>query len=273
MTEVTGTGGAPEAVVIAVAALVGLLVGSFLNVVAYRAPLGLSVSTPRSFCPTCDRTLHWWENVPIVSWVALRGRCHTCKQPISVRYPLVEATTAAVFALVTWAWHGSWPAAGYCILAATAIAVSLIEFGGVRSPLNVGAVGTGLGALLFVVAAGWLGGWAAVDWFLVGLLAGVIVLAVSRVRDPDCVDLWGRGRTMLPLFGCWLGGLGGWPALAGLAAWSVVAFACVLVLARERVRTARASGSTTGRPVVGIASVPLVTGVVVALAVSLVVAG
>ena len=84
----------------ALAGVVGLFIGSFLNVVVYRAPLGLSVSTPRSFCPTCDRQLVWWENVPLISWLALRGRCHTCHEPISVRYPLVEATTAVAFAFV-----------------------------------------------------------------------------------------------------------------------------------------------------------------------------
>src|SRR5664280_3022890 len=77
------------AVTIPVAVIVGLFVGSFLNVVVYRIPLGLSVAKPRSFCPTCDRQLKWWENVPVVSWVALRGHCHTCHEPISARYPFV----------------------------------------------------------------------------------------------------------------------------------------------------------------------------------------
>ena len=67
------------------AGVVGLFVGSFLNVVVYRTPLGLSVSAPRSFCPTCRRQLTWWENVPIGSWVALRGRCRTCRAVQSPR--------------------------------------------------------------------------------------------------------------------------------------------------------------------------------------------
>ena len=91
-----GSDGIPTlAVALPLAGVVGLFVGSFLNVVVYRAPLGLSVAAPRSFCPTCERQLHWWENVPVVSWLALRGRCHTCHQPISVRYPLVELATAS----------------------------------------------------------------------------------------------------------------------------------------------------------------------------------
>ena len=68
------TGTRLDLVVIPLAVVVGLIVGSFLNVVVYRAPLGLSVSTPRSFCPTCDRQLAWWENIPLGSWLFLRGR-------------------------------------------------------------------------------------------------------------------------------------------------------------------------------------------------------
>src|SRR5271156_4004784 len=123
------------AVVIPLGTIVGLFVGSFLNVVIYRAPLGLSVSRPRSFCPTCDRQLQWWENVPVVSWLALRGRCRTCRQPISPRYPLVELSTGVVFGLIVWGWHGQMAAVGYCVLAAGMIAVGLIELEGQRAPV------------------------------------------------------------------------------------------------------------------------------------------
>ena len=66
------------ALTVPLAVLAGLFIGSFLNVVIYRTPRGLSVSRPRSFCTKCDRQLQWWENVPVVSWVVLRGRCHSC---------------------------------------------------------------------------------------------------------------------------------------------------------------------------------------------------
>src|ERR1017187_8414067 len=138
------------AVTIPLAGIVGLFVGSFLNVVVYRTPRGLSVAAPRSFCPTCRRQLKWWENVPVVSWVWLRGRCHTCQQPISIRYPLVEVATGAIFALVTWGWHGTTLSVAYCALAATMVAVSLIEYGGQRAPLSVAATGTAV-ALVIVV--------------------------------------------------------------------------------------------------------------------------
>ncbi|HXW77382.1 MAG TPA: prepilin peptidase [Candidatus Eremiobacteraceae bacterium] len=80
------------------AGLVGLVVGSFLNVVVHRVPRGESIVFPGSHCPHCGRDLTWWENVPVLSWIGLRGRCFGCKTPISPRYPLVELMTGALFA-------------------------------------------------------------------------------------------------------------------------------------------------------------------------------
>ncbi len=78
----------------------GAIVGSFLNVVAYRLPRGESLSRPRSRCPACETPIRPYDNVPILSWLVLRGRCRACGAPISPRYPLVEAATAALCALV-----------------------------------------------------------------------------------------------------------------------------------------------------------------------------
>jgi leader peptidase (prepilin peptidase)/N-methyltransferase len=80
----------------ACAALFGLMVGSFLNVVIYRVPRGLSVVRPRSFCPRCRKKISWYENVPVASFVALRGRCRGCGERIAPRYPLVEAAGGAL---------------------------------------------------------------------------------------------------------------------------------------------------------------------------------
>jgi len=263
-----------QTVVIPVAAVVGLFVGSFLNVVVYRAPLGLSVSTPRSFCPTCDRQLAWWENVPLVSWLFLRGRCHTCHESISMRYPLVEAGTAAVFGLVAWAWHGTLPTAGYCVLAATALTIALIEYAGQRSPLSVGAVGIGLGALLLVPGLLVVHRGSALVGALVGLLAGLLLFGILRSRDPDCLDPRGHGRTALPLIGAWLGGLGWRPTVVGVAAWVLVSFACLVAVwgAQRSGRPPGTEGGTT-RLAPAMVTAPLVSGIVVALAVSLGVAG
>ena len=92
----------PEVLVIVFAAIFGALVGSFLNVVLWRVPRGESIVTPGSHCPSCETYLRWYELVPVLSWVALRGRCRTCGVHISARYPLVELACAALFALVAW---------------------------------------------------------------------------------------------------------------------------------------------------------------------------
>jgi len=82
------------------AAAFGLIIGSFLNVVAYRLPRGESLATPGSHCPSCDTPVRAFDNIPVLSWLLLRGRCRGCSEPISKRYPLVEALTAALFAAV-----------------------------------------------------------------------------------------------------------------------------------------------------------------------------
>jgi leader peptidase (prepilin peptidase)/N-methyltransferase len=85
---------------LAPAALFGLLIGSFLNVVAWRLPRGESLVRPRSKCPGCSAQLKPYDNVPVLSWLALRGRCRGCGEKISARYPVVEAVTAALYVAV-----------------------------------------------------------------------------------------------------------------------------------------------------------------------------
>ena len=80
-----------------IAALFGLLIGSFLNVCIYRWPLELSVVRPRSHCPACEKTIAWYDNVPVVSYAILGGRCRHCQARISLRYPVVELSAAALF--------------------------------------------------------------------------------------------------------------------------------------------------------------------------------
>lgn len=92
--------------IVALAALAGLLLGSFANVVIWRVPRGESVVSPPSACPRCGARIRWWQNVPVVSFLALRGRCAACRAPISWRYPLIELGTAALFALTAW-WRGT----------------------------------------------------------------------------------------------------------------------------------------------------------------------
>jgi leader peptidase (prepilin peptidase)/N-methyltransferase len=89
-----------DASYLVVAGVVGACIGSFLNVVVWRLPRGESLSRPPSRCPGCGARIRWFDNVPILSWLLLRGRCRRCKGSISARYPLVEALTAALFVLV-----------------------------------------------------------------------------------------------------------------------------------------------------------------------------
>jgi leader peptidase (prepilin peptidase)/N-methyltransferase len=84
------------------AGLMGLCIGSFLNVVIYRLPRGTSIVTPPSRCRNCDYLLRWYDNVPVLSWVFLRARCRSCGTPVSWQYPVVELITGALFLLVVW---------------------------------------------------------------------------------------------------------------------------------------------------------------------------
>lgn len=81
--------------------VLGLAVGSFLNVVVHRVPAGLSVSHPASACPRCEHPIRGYDNIPVLSWLVLRGRCRDCAAPISARYPIVEAATGLLAVMVT----------------------------------------------------------------------------------------------------------------------------------------------------------------------------
>ena len=114
-----------EIVTVAVLFLVGLLIGSFLNVCIYRLPRKESVVWPASHCATCNRDLSWYENIPVASWVVLGGRCRTCRQPISMAYPLVELITAAVYA-GAYAVYGWTPLLAVRLLFASAMIVLFV---------------------------------------------------------------------------------------------------------------------------------------------------
>src|SRR6185312_15214377 len=95
----------------------GLLLGSFANVVIYRLPKGENVAYPRSRCPKCRTMIAWYDNIPVLSWLILRGRCRHCGNPIAVRYPIVELLTGVVFLAIA-ARHGlTWSTLEYLLLA------------------------------------------------------------------------------------------------------------------------------------------------------------
>jgi len=112
---------------VVLAALGGLLVGSFLNVVAWRLPRGESLVAPGSHCPGCDAPVRPYDNVPVVSWLLLRGRCRDCRAPISIRYPLVEACSAGLAVAVVAARHGTHDLALGLTLVALLVPIALID--------------------------------------------------------------------------------------------------------------------------------------------------
>jgi prepilin signal peptidase PulO-like enzyme (type II secretory pathway) len=116
-----------NAALAAVAFAPALAVGSFLNVVVARLPERRSLVRPRSACPSCERELGWWENVPLVSYALLRGRCHGCSAPISLRYPIVELTTALLVAACFWRFGLSGDAFVAAFFCAVLVALSAID--------------------------------------------------------------------------------------------------------------------------------------------------
>src|SRR3979411_1109481 len=105
------------------AGLFGLLIGSFLNVCIYRWTRDLSVVAPRSACPECEHPIAWYDNIPVLSYLALRCRCRHCGMRIHWRYPLVELMTALVFAFFVYNSGLTLDAAKYCIFSAILIAL------------------------------------------------------------------------------------------------------------------------------------------------------
>jgi len=135
------------------AGVLGLLVGSFLNVVVYRVPRGESVVRPGSRCPGCGTPIAPRDNVPVVSWLLLRGRARCCGQRIPARYPLVELATGAAFAAVA-AWLGpSWALPAFWYLAAISIALALIDVAVHRLPDPIVLPSYPVGAALLGLAS------------------------------------------------------------------------------------------------------------------------
>ena len=119
----------------------GLLVGSFLNVVAWRLPRGESLLFPASHCPGCEHPVRPYDNVPVLSWLALRGRCRDCSTPISARYPLVEAATAALAAGVVLTSDGLHDMLLGLVLAGLLVPIALIDLDHRIIPNRLTAVG------------------------------------------------------------------------------------------------------------------------------------
>ena len=163
-------------------AVLGLVVGSFLNVVAYRVPLGKSIVRPPSACPRCNAPIRPYDNIPVLSWVLLRGKCRDCGAPISVRYPLVETITAVLFALVPIVIGVEWAVAAYWVFVAVTIAVTITDLDLKLIPNRILFPGTALAAALLVAGALLDGALPAAGRAALGgvaYFAGMLVLALG----------------------------------------------------------------------------------------------
>ncbi len=156
--------------------VLGLIIGSFLNVVIWRLPRDESVVSPPSACPGCGAVIKARDNIPVLSWVLLRGRCRSCGEPISKRYPLVELGTGALFALVA-AWSTSesgglsWALPAYLYLAAISVALLMIDLDVHRLPDAIVLPSyVVLGALL-TLASALEGNWPAMVRAVIGMAA------------------------------------------------------------------------------------------------------
>lgn len=232
---------------IALAFFAGAIVGSFLNVVIYRVPRGESVVTPRSRCPACGEQVRAIDNVPVVSWLVLRGRCRACHDAISPRYALVEAATALLWAGVT-AWAlgttGALPLLPLLlVLAAAGIALAVIDIQHHRLPdvivLPLYPV-TALGLIVAGLLSGSFPGWSTLIGCLIwwGTVGGLWL--VTRGRGMGLGDV-----KLAPVLGATLGWLSLGSALAGLGAaflLAAVVAAGLLLTKRAQRRTAIAFG-------------------------------
>ena len=133
------------------AGIFGLAVGSFLNVVIYRVPRGQSIVHPPSACPACGRSIRPWENIPIISYLVLRGRCAGCRASISIQYPMVELTTGLLFAAVALQYGPTFETLIYCVFSAMLTALSVIDLQTKLLPDSIVLPGL-IGACILAVA-------------------------------------------------------------------------------------------------------------------------
>lgn len=139
----------PAALLAGAAGLLGAVVGSFLNVVIHRLPRGESVVWPGSRCPACGRAIRPWDNVPVLSWLVLHGRCRDCGARIALRYPLVEAGTAALFAVIALRFGPLPSTAVWLAFGALLLAAALIDIDHriIPDELSLGGLALGLTAM------------------------------------------------------------------------------------------------------------------------------
>jgi leader peptidase (prepilin peptidase)/N-methyltransferase len=198
------------ATLLGLTAVLGLAVGSFLNVVVHRVPRGESLLRPGSHCPQCLVAVRLRHNVPVLSWLVLRGRCAHCRQPIGARYPLVEAGTAVLFVAVTARFGATLELPAYLYLAAVAVTLALIDLDVRRLPNAIVLPSYVVGGLLLLPAAA-----VHSDWWSAG--RGLLAMAALWAFYLALAFLYPGGMgfgdvKLAGLLGLYLGWLG-WSSL------------------------------------------------------------
>ena len=221
-----------DALLIVIAGVFGLAIGSFLNVLVYRVPAGIPL-TRESRCPNCDTAIAPWHNVPVVGWLVLRGRCASCGEGISARYPLVEGFTGAAFAAVTWEMLAATAAAStseswalglvlvaFLYFAAVSIALALIDLDTHRLPNAIVLPSYAVALALFTGAAALSGDWGSLLRAVAGMAALYLFYFILRVVRPG--GMGGGDVKLAGVVGLYLGWIG-WGALV------IGAFAAFLI--------------------------------------------
>ncbi len=167
--------------------VLGLVLGSFLNVVIYRLPRGISIVWPPSHCPVCKHRLSWKDNIPLFSYLWLRGRCRYCGARISPQYPLIEALNALVYLALAWRFGFHWTLGFYWAMASLILALSVIDLQHHRLPdpltLSLGVVGLAYQVFQHRPLYGLLGS-------LVGLAIGALIyFLASWIYGPEAFGL------------------------------------------------------------------------------------
>ena len=189
--------------VVALIFLAGLAIGSFLNVVAYRLPRGESLAAPPSHCPSCETPIRWFDNVPVLGWLVLRGRCRSCGERISWRYPAVELSTGVLFGLVAATQDESIRIVLGLLLVTTLVPITLIDLdtrripNAITLPAALAALAVGLALDIGFVPEQLIAGAAAFAFFFAAAylyprgmgmgdvkLAGVLGLYLGRAVAP-----------------------------------------------------------------------------------------
>jgi leader peptidase (prepilin peptidase) / N-methyltransferase len=195
-----------RAIIVVLIGLIGLAVGSFLNVVIYRAPRGESLVRPRSHCPRCGAEIQNQDNVPLISWMLLRGRCRHCGEPISVRYPIVELATALLFLGATWRVGLTWALPAYLAWFAGLLALALVDLEHLKLPRSIVYVTTLLTSALLVTASVAIHDFHRLE---VAAIAGAVWFALFFAMNFASPRILGFGDVRLaPLLGLALGWLG-----------------------------------------------------------------